>query len=218
MDQPIASDRSRTAAALMRPNLVFILTDDQARDTDCARPARSATVRARAPRPTRTGHAARALGIIHGARRVGANGADPRTPSWRWRDPLERLRQHAHLLPGTPHPTIALRARAQRDVHAAEACCVRAQSRTEFFTGRYFHNVRMPTPDAGCMHANTSLVARRDTGMFGSLSDLGYNVGLFGKARNATRPPPRIRRPPPTLAPGRPGLPVDVDPPRAGHE
>ena len=34
------------------------------------------------------------------------------------------------------------------------------------------------------MNANTTFVARRDTGLFGRLVDEGYNTGIFGKVTN----------------------------------
>ena len=62
-------------------------------------------------------------------------------------------------------------------------CC---PSRTETFSGRYFHNVGPPNDKNGtCMHADTSLAAGNGTGMFGLLkTELGYNVGIFGKTTN----------------------------------
>ena len=61
-------------------------------------------------------------------------------------------------------------------------CC---PSRTEFFTGRYFHNVGPPTiPNGNCMHADTTIAGSNSTGLFGVLKNHGYNVGLFGKITN----------------------------------
>lgn len=62
-------------------------------------------------------------------------------------------------------------------------CC---PSRTEFFSGRYFHNVGPPTVTKGqlCMHADTSVVSNNNTGLFGLLARAGYNVGAFGKVTN----------------------------------
>ena len=61
-------------------------------------------------------------------------------------------------------------------------CC---PSRTEFFTGRYFHNVGPPTiPKGNCMHADTTIAGSNTTGLFGVLKNHGYNVGLFGKITN----------------------------------
>ena len=57
------------------------------------------------------------------------------------------------------------------------------RSRTEFFTGNYFHNVRMPNGAGGCMHADTSGAADA-TGLFGSFDGAGYDVGIFGKVTN----------------------------------
>jgi N-acetylglucosamine-6-sulfatase len=59
-------------------------------------------------------------------------------------------------------------------------CC---PSRTEFFTGRYFHNVGSPDIK-GCMHADTTIAGSSKTGIFGVLKNHGYNVGIFGKATN----------------------------------
>ena len=61
-------------------------------------------------------------------------------------------------------------------------CC---PSRTEFFTGRYFHNVGPPGDRNGtCMHADTTIAGSNKTGMFGLFKNLGYNVGIFGKVTN----------------------------------
>eukprot|EP00756_Hemistasia_phaeocysticola_P043841 Hpha_TRINITY_DN17415_c0_g1::TRINITY_DN17415_c0_g1_i1::g.85729::m.85729/K01137/GNS; N-acetylglucosamine-6-sulfatase len=59
-------------------------------------------------------------------------------------------------------------------------CC---PSRTEFFTGRYFPNVR-GADGQGCMHANTTPVGLMDHGMFGLLTSAGYETGIFGKTTN----------------------------------
>lgn len=61
-------------------------------------------------------------------------------------------------------------------------CC---PSRTEFFTGRYFHNVGPPADNNGtCMHADTKIAGAKTTGMFGLMKNAGYNVGVFGKVTN----------------------------------
>ena len=61
-------------------------------------------------------------------------------------------------------------------------CC---PSRTEFFTGRYFHNVGPPTHMNGtCMHADTTIAGANMTGMWGLMKQAGYNVGIFGKTTN----------------------------------
>ena len=68
---------------------------------------------------------------------------------------------------------------------ATPICC---PSRTETFTGRYLHNV-FPTSSASanCMHADTALAGAYRTGMFGRLTDLGYDVGLFGKVISSSK-------------------------------
>ena len=60
-------------------------------------------------------------------------------------------------------------------------CC---PSRTEFFTGRYFHNVGPPSVQGGCMHADTTRAGSNRTGIFGLMKRAGYNVGVFGKVTN----------------------------------
>ena len=40
-------------------------------------------------------------------------------------------------------------------------CC---PSRAEILSGRYFHNVRMPTPEGGCMHADDNAVNNHSFG------------------------------------------------------
>eukprot|EP01060_Flectonema_neradi_P002073 TRINITY_DN11254_c0_g1_i1.p1 TRINITY_DN11254_c0_g1~~TRINITY_DN11254_c0_g1_i1.p1 ORF type:complete len:541 (+),score=79.30 TRINITY_DN11254_c0_g1_i1:494-2116(+) len=59
-------------------------------------------------------------------------------------------------------------------------CC---PSRTEYFTGRYFHNLRS-SDGKGCMHANTTDVHLMNTGLFGLLTSHGYETGVFGKTTN----------------------------------
>lgn len=60
-------------------------------------------------------------------------------------------------------------------------CC---PSRTEFLSGRYYHNVGPPAHSGSCMHVDTSSVAKRDTGLFGMMVTAGYEVGVFGKVTN----------------------------------
>ena len=67
-------------------------------------------------------------------------------------------------------------------------CC---PSRAQILSGRYFHNVRVPTPDGGgCMHANTSVVNPNSFGAV--LGKAGYTLGYFGKHMNTCphAPPP----------------------------
>ena len=47
-------------------------------------------------------------------------------------------------------------------------CC---PSRTEFFTGNYFHNIRVENRvnDTLCMHANTTWVSNPVSGLFGRM-------------------------------------------------
>ena len=63
-------------------------------------------------------------------------------------------------------------------------CC---PSRTEFFTGRYFHNVR-GVNGTGCMHVDTGNVSDQTQGLFGQFIKNGYNVGIFGKVTNDQLP------------------------------
>ena len=60
-------------------------------------------------------------------------------------------------------------------------CC---PSRTEFFSGRYFHNIGPPNDPGECMHVDTSNVAKKATGLFGLMVNAGYEVGVFGKVTN----------------------------------
>merc|ERR1719197_406271 len=60
-------------------------------------------------------------------------------------------------------------------------CC---PSRTEFFSGRYFHNIGPPNDPGDCMHVDTSNVAKKTTGLFGQMVNAGYEVGVFGKVTN----------------------------------
>jgi len=58
-------------------------------------------------------------------------------------------------------------------------CC---PSRGEILTGRYFHSLRMPTSDGGCMHIDTDLVNNFTFGTY--LAEAGYSMGYFGKHLN----------------------------------
>eukprot|EP00051_Salpingoeca_urceolata_P035879 m.31809 g.31809 ORF g.31809 m.31809 type:complete len:655 (+) comp9844_c0_seq2:42-2006(+) len=60
-------------------------------------------------------------------------------------------------------------------------CC---PSRTETFSGRYYHNIGPPNEPGSCMHVNTSNAADPLHGVFGLLKSAGYNVGAFGKVTN----------------------------------
>ena len=64
-------------------------------------------------------------------------------------------------------------------------CC---PSRTESFTGRYFHNVGPPRSPGSCMHADTKQAWNNVTGLFGLLTRVGYNTGVFGKVTNDQGP------------------------------
>eukprot|EP01147_Barroeca_monosierra_P000856 gene856-4128_t len=59
-------------------------------------------------------------------------------------------------------------------------CC---PSRTETFSGRYFHNIGPPNQSGNCMFANTTNAISEDS-MFGRMHTAGYNVGVFGKVTN----------------------------------
>ena len=58
-------------------------------------------------------------------------------------------------------------------------CC---PSRGELLSGRYFHNIRHPTPEGGCMHVNTDVVNLNSFGAV--LGRAGYTLGYFGKHMN----------------------------------
>jgi hypothetical protein len=60
-------------------------------------------------------------------------------------------------------------------------CC---PSRTEFFSGRYYHNIGPPGDVGNCMHVDTANAAHPLTSLFGLLTRAGYNVGAFGKVTN----------------------------------
>jgi arylsulfatase A-like enzyme len=66
-------------------------------------------------------------------------------------------------------------------------CC---PSRGEILSGRYFHNIREPTPKGGCMHVDTDAV--NPASFAKHLGDAGYTIGYFGKHMNSCpeRPPP----------------------------
>ena len=59
-------------------------------------------------------------------------------------------------------------------------CC---PSRGELLSGRYFHNIRMPTPhNKGCMHIDEDKV--NPVSFAKHLGDAGYTTGYFGKHMN----------------------------------
>eukprot|EP00937_MAST-01D_sp_MAST-1D-sp2_P003799 g3799.t1 len=60
-------------------------------------------------------------------------------------------------------------------------CC---PSRTEFFSGRYYHNIGPPNDPGSCMHVDTTNVGKNTTGLFGLLKQASYEVGVFGKVTN----------------------------------
>lgn len=60
-------------------------------------------------------------------------------------------------------------------------CC---PSRTEFFSGRLYHNIGPPNDPGSCMHVDTSNVGKKNTGLFGLMVQSGYEVGVFGKVTN----------------------------------
>mmetsp|Transcript_38935 Transcript_38935/g.121222 ORF Transcript_38935/g.121222 Transcript_38935/m.121222 type:complete len:554 (-) Transcript_38935:109-1770(-) len=66
-------------------------------------------------------------------------------------------------------------------------CC---PSRAQLLSGRYFHNVRMPTPEGGCMHVDEGKVNPVSFAKY--LSEVGYTAGWFGKHMNNCphEPPP----------------------------
>jgi len=65
-------------------------------------------------------------------------------------------------------------------------CC---PSRAQLLTGRYFHNLREPSSQLGCMHVDTGRVNELSLGA--ALSAAGYTIGWFGKQLNhcPARPP-----------------------------
>lgn len=127
-----ASTAAAVAAAAVKPNIVFILTDDQ----DIRLDGRSTTYTS-----------------------IGSLASMPVT--------RQRLIQRG--------------ASADNMFVNTPICC---PSRTEFFSGRYFHSVKAGKGTSNCMHADTSYVSRNDTGLFGLLRGAGYNVGVFGKVTN----------------------------------
>ena len=75
-------------------------------------------------------------------------------------------------------------------------CC---PSRGELLSGRYFHNIRHPTPKGGCMHVNVSVVNPSSFGAHigqsldaAGVKGAGYTMGWFGKHMNQCPhdPPP----------------------------
>ncbi|XP_065178090.1 extracellular sulfatase Sulf-2-like [Sycon ciliatum] len=58
-------------------------------------------------------------------------------------------------------------------------CC---PSRTEIFSGRYYHNVGAPS--GSCMHVNSKQWVFDETSLFSTLQSNGYLTGVFGKVTN----------------------------------
>ena len=58
-------------------------------------------------------------------------------------------------------------------------CC---PSRTEIFSGRYYHNVG--APNGSCMHVNSEYWVFDKTSLFSTLQSGGYLTGVFGKVTN----------------------------------
>ena len=63
-------------------------------------------------------------------------------------------------------------------------CC---PSRTEYLSGRYYHNVLAPDLQ-GCMHVNhTGNIFNTDYGLFPMMQKAGYRTGGFGKIINGQK-------------------------------
>ena len=60
-------------------------------------------------------------------------------------------------------------------------CC---PSRSELFSGRLNHNIRMPTPAGGCMHMDSNSVEWQTNTVATGLQAVGYRTALFGKYLN----------------------------------
>ena len=60
-------------------------------------------------------------------------------------------------------------------------CC---PSRSELFSGRLNHNIRMPTPEGGCMHMNSNSTEWQANTVATGLQAVGYRTALFGKYLN----------------------------------
>ena len=78
-------------------------------------------------------------------------------------------------------------------------CC---PSRAELLSGRFFHNLRMPTEHGGCMHIQTGVKGVEDKPNEHSfakhlVTQAGYTAAWLGKHMNACprEPPPRLRLP-----------------------
>ena len=60
-------------------------------------------------------------------------------------------------------------------------CC---PSRSELFSGRLNHNIRMPTPQGGCMHMDSNSTEWQANTVATGLHAVGYRTALFGKYLN----------------------------------
>lgn len=60
-------------------------------------------------------------------------------------------------------------------------CC---PSRSELISGRFNHNIRMPTSKGGCMHMNSNTKEYEANTIATGLQKVGYRTGLFGKYLN----------------------------------
>eukprot|EP00039_Didymoeca_costata_P023725 m.8033 g.8033 ORF g.8033 m.8033 type:complete len:597 (-) comp3823_c0_seq1:58-1848(-) len=62
-------------------------------------------------------------------------------------------------------------------------CC---PSRTEYFSGRYYHNVLTPNL-SGCMHVDLDNIFNNSVGLFPKMYNAGYRTGGFGKIINGQK-------------------------------
>lgn len=85
------------------------------------------------------------------------------------------------VMPNVQSELIAKGAFLQNFFVNTPICC---PSRTEFFSGRYYHNIGPPGDPGSCMHVDTANAVHPLTSLFGLLKRAGYEVGAFGKVTN----------------------------------
>ena len=98
---------------------------------------------------------------------------DPPPPPRARADQDTRLGRHDYTdigslaaMPQLQHYLIEGGARMRNAFVNTPICC---PSRTEFFSGRYYHNIGPPNDPGSCMHVDTSNVGKNTTGLFGLL-------------------------------------------------
>ena len=79
------------------------------------------------------------------------------------------------------HALLAAQGGSFDNFYVTPVCC---PSRSELFSGRLNHNIRMPTPQGGCMHMDSNSTEWQANTVATGLHAVGYRTALFGKYLN----------------------------------